>query len=83
MDSRWQRLREHDTEKDLEELRRLTIAERGDRLAAACAMVEAVLAGRSDAGSVLERQEPRPASAEAWWGELLRRGRKLRHADSR
>jgi hypothetical protein len=55
--------------------RDLTVEERGELIAGLCRLAAATLDGRPDREAVLSREEPKSPLAEAWWRELVRRGR--------
>jgi hypothetical protein len=67
-----------EVEPDVAPVRHLSLAERGEWVARACASARAILAARSDRAAILARREPPAPDFEAKWHALMERWRHSR-----
>ncbi len=67
-----------EVEPDVAPVRHLSLTERGEWVARACASARAILTARPDRAAILARREPPAPDFEAWWSALMQRWRQSR-----
>jgi hypothetical protein len=67
-----------EVEPDVAPVRGLSLSERGEWVARACASAGAILAARTDRAAILARREPPAPDFEAKWQALMERRRRAR-----
>lgn len=72
---RWRSPRPYDPVEDMAQYRDLTMEQRWEFISGLSRLAAISLEGRPDREAILSHEEPKSPRAEAWWRELVKRGR--------